>query len=38
MLTSAGYEGFRTVDARRKALLAAGVERVIDVRDLPRSR
>jgi uncharacterized protein (DUF488 family) len=37
-LISAGYEGFPTVDDLREALLAAGVERLIDVRDLPQSR
>lgn len=37
-LISVGYEAFPTVDALRDALVAAGVERVIDVRDLPQSR
>ena len=37
-LISVGYESFPTVHALRDALMAAGVERVVDVRDLPQSR
>jgi uncharacterized protein (DUF488 family) len=37
-LFSIGYECFPTVSELVAALLAAGVERVVDVRDLPRSR
>jgi uncharacterized protein (DUF488 family) len=37
-LRSVGYERFRTPEGLRQALVDAGVERVIDVRDLPQSR
>jgi uncharacterized protein (DUF488 family) len=38
VLYSLGYERFPTVEALRDALVAAGIERLIDVRELPRSR
>jgi uncharacterized protein (DUF488 family) len=38
VLYSIGYEGFATADGLCDALERAGVERVVDVRDLPRSR
>lgn len=37
-LRSVGYERFPTPEGLRQALVDAGVERVIDVRDLPQSR
>ena len=38
VLLSVGYECFPIVDDLLDVLLAAGVERVVDVRDLPQSR
>ena len=38
VLRSVGYERFPTPEGLRQALADAGVERVIDVRDLPQSR
>ena len=38
VLRSVGYERFPTPEGLRQALVDAGVERVIDVRDLPQSR
>lgn len=38
VLYSVGYERFPTPEGLRRALIEAGVERVIDVRDLPQSR